>query len=119
MLAAPGRSARVREMAGNEREPDSGMLRILPGVLSSGRTRRCPPGQTHERSSIAMPGRLEHRTLAEFLPICMYCKNIRDQDGHWDTLEHYVSAHAGSQFTHGLCETCLARFLQEYGLTDG
>jgi sigma-B regulation protein RsbU (phosphoserine phosphatase) len=60
---------------------------------------------------------LANRTLAEFLPICMYCKNIRDDDdgGEWSTIETYITKHTGSWFSHGFCPTCAEKFLKEYG----
>jgi PAS domain S-box-containing protein len=57
---------------------------------------------------------LQHRTLAEFLPICMYCKHVGDEDGQWRTLEDYISAHTSSLFSHGLCPDCLAKFISEH-----
>lgn len=45
----------------------------------------------------------------------MYCKHVRDEDGHWDTLERYLHAHTGSLFSHGLCPDCLAKFKREHG----
>lgn len=55
--------------------------------------------------------RISARTLADVLPICMYCKQIRDDAGRWDTLEHYIASHTDSLFSHGLCPSCVDRFL--------
>jgi len=50
---------------------------------------------------------LEHiRTLHGILPICMYCKKIRDNQGRWNRLEVYVSQHSEAEFSHGICPEC-------------
>lgn len=47
-------------------------------------------------------------TLRGILPICMYCKEIRDEAGYWNQLEKYISEHSGAEFSHGICEKCAA-----------
>ncbi len=46
------------------------------------------------------------QTLSGLLPICAWCKRIRDDDGYWAQIESYVSAHSDAQFTHGICPDC-------------
>jgi PAS domain S-box-containing protein len=46
--------------------------------------------------------------LAELLPICSYCRKIRDDHGYWQRVEDYVSSRTMTEFTHGICPTCLA-----------
>jgi hypothetical protein len=46
------------------------------------------------------------RTLTGLLPICAWCKKIRDEEGRWQQLERYLSLHSDARFTHGLCEEC-------------
>jgi len=53
------------------------------------------------------------RTLTGLLPICAWCKRIRDEDGRWQQLERYISIHSGAKFTHGLCEECGRRMEAE------
>lgn len=48
----------------------------------------------------------EVRSLQEILPICSYCRKIRDDDNYWQTVEGYVSAHTNSRFSHSICPTC-------------
>jgi PAS domain S-box-containing protein len=49
----------------------------------------------------------EVSSLQEILPICSYCKKIRDDENYWHTVESYLSHHAGSQFSHSICPTCM------------
>jgi|ERR1044071_1939872 DNA-binding response OmpR family regulator len=46
------------------------------------------------------------KQLQGLLPLCSYCKNIRDDQNYWQTVENYISDHSDAQFTHGICPTC-------------
>ena len=48
----------------------------------------------------------EVRSLQKILPICSYCRKIRDDANYWQSLESYVEEHTGSQFSHGICPSC-------------
>jgi len=51
----------------------------------------------------------EVRELSGLLPICSYCKKIRDDQGYWRQVEDYVQRHTRARFTHGLCPECYER----------
>ncbi len=46
------------------------------------------------------------KTLRGLLPICSYCKKIRDDKGYWNRIESYIQDHSGAEFTHGMCPEC-------------
>ena len=46
------------------------------------------------------------KQLKGLLPICGYCKKIRDDRNYWQNVETYVAAHSDARFTHGICPTC-------------
>ena len=46
------------------------------------------------------------RQLQGLLPICAYCKKIRDDQNYWSQVESYISKHADVQFSHGICPEC-------------
>lgn len=50
------------------------------------------------------------RQLKELLPICMFCKKIRDDQDYWHQIEHYLHAHAGADFSHGICPDCYEKW---------
>ncbi len=52
----------------------------------------------------------EVKTLQGLIPICAYCKKIRDDQGFWEQMEHYISHHSGAQFSHGICPDCRDQF---------
>ena len=47
------------------------------------------------------------KTLCGIVPICMYCKGIRDDKGYWSQLEKFISEHSTAQFSHGICPKCM------------
>lgn len=51
--------------------------------------------------------RREVELLEGLLPICSYCKKIRDDSGKWEQLEKYIEERSEATFTHGICEPCL------------
>jgi PAS domain S-box-containing protein len=55
----------------------------------------------------------ELEQLRGLLPICAKCKNIRDEQGLWQPLERYISAHSRADFSHGLCPRCLGDLRRE------
>lgn len=51
----------------------------------------------------------EVKTLRGIIPICMICKNIRDDKGYWEEVEVYVHKHSEADFSHGICPSCLKK----------
>jgi CheY-like chemotaxis protein len=54
------------------------------------------------------------RQLEALIPICSYCKQVRDDEHYWKSIEDYIHIHTGSSFTHGICPTCFERVMQEF-----
>jgi phosphoserine phosphatase RsbU/P len=46
------------------------------------------------------------KTLQGLLPICCYCKKIRDDGNYWHRVESYIAGHANVRFSHGICPDC-------------
>lgn len=49
------------------------------------------------------------RQLEQLLPICSYCKKIRDDKNYWQQIEGYISERTGSDFSHSICPDCYTR----------
>lgn len=49
----------------------------------------------------------EIKTLSGLLPICAWCKKIRDDKGYWKMVDIYVAEHTDAEFTHGICPECM------------
>jgi hypothetical protein len=54
------------------------------------------------------------KTLRGILPICSYCKKIRDDQGYWNQLEAYISDHSKAEFSHCMCPECAKKYYPEY-----
>lgn len=46
------------------------------------------------------------KRLAGLLPVCAWCKSVRNDQGYWQQIEHYLTEHTDAKFTHGLCPSC-------------
>ena len=57
---------------------------------------------------------MELQALRGIVPICANCKSIRDAQGTWHPVEHYLVGHSEADFTHGICPTCMKRLYPEY-----
>ena len=55
----------------------------------------------------------ELRILSGLLPICSFCKKIRNKEGDWELLESYITARSESKFSHGLCPECREKHYPE------
>jgi len=51
------------------------------------------------------------KTLSGLLPICAWCKSIRDDQGYWQRVEEYIKLHSTATFTHGICTTCFDKHI--------
>jgi transcriptional regulator with GAF, ATPase, and Fis domain len=48
----------------------------------------------------------EVNMLRGMLPICSFCKNVRDDRGYWNQIESYIQRHSDAKFTHSVCPEC-------------
>lgn len=55
------------------------------------------------------------KELQGLLPICAYCKKIRDDRNYWQAIEDYVVERSRATFTHGICPECKAKVLGSLG----
>ena len=55
----------------------------------------------------------EVKVLSGMLPICSYCKNIRNDKGYWQEIEEYIREHSDAEFSHSLCNDCLKKHYPE------
>jgi K+-sensing histidine kinase KdpD len=53
------------------------------------------------------------KQLEGLISICAYCKQVRDDEGLWRRIEHYLAAHSNAEFSHGICPSCEARLEAE------
>jgi phosphoserine phosphatase RsbU/P len=51
------------------------------------------------------------KQLQGLLPICSYCKKIRDDQNYWQQVESYIATHSEAQFSHSICPDCYTEFV--------
>lgn len=59
-----------------------------------------------ERTAEILKAQAQVQQLEGIIPICMYCKKIRDDQESWHQLEKYISDHSDAQFSHSICPAC-------------
>src|SRR5262249_41445606 len=82
-------------------------ISFLAGQLRAQRLRATQEATEAIRARNELEGALAHvRTLPGLIPICAWCKKIRNDEGYWEQLELYVKHHSEADFTHGMCPDC-------------
>jgi hypothetical protein len=54
------------------------------------------------------------KTLSGLLPICAWCKKVRDDQGYWKQIEKYIEVHSDASFSHGVCPDCAKKLVQGF-----
>ncbi len=60
----------------------------------------------------------EIKQLRGILPICSYCKKIRDDTGYWKQIEYYIRDHSDAEFSHSICQDCAKKHYPDMDLYD-
>jgi phosphoserine phosphatase RsbU/P len=55
----------------------------------------------------------EVRALQGLLPICSYCKKVRNEANYWEQVDSYLTSHSSLELTHGICPVCLDKMMTE------
>jgi hypothetical protein len=58
------------------------------------------------------------KKLSGLLPICSYCKNVRDDKGYWNRIEGYLQDHSNAEFSHSICPECAKKYFPDFHLYD-
>jgi hypothetical protein len=53
-------------------------------------------------------------TLKGILPICSFCKKIRNQENTWEPFEGYIARHSEAEFSHGMCPECARKHYPDF-----
>lgn len=84
----------------------SAMIRISTLTLLTLLTFRL---SEHERAL-----RRDLTTLQGLLPLCSFCKSIRNERNEWEPLEPYLEARSGADFSHGVCPACAQQHYSDF-----
>lgn len=89
------------------RDADGAVRRVV-GITTDVTARRAAEDETAATIAALQQALAEIKELRGLIPMCAWCKNVRDDAGFWQRLEDYLTAHTGARTTHGICPTCLA-----------
>ena len=91
------------------------ILIVLANVLASREMARRRRMEIEREKLIAELQRTlaEVKTLSGLIPICAWCKSVRNDQGYWQTVEQYVHSHSDASFSHSICPSCREKFKDE------
>lgn len=83
-------------------------------IVSKNITRRKKMEEERERLIEKLQDALAKiKTLKGLIPICAWCKKVRTDEGYWSELETYIREHSDADFTHGICQDCLKKLVED------
>lgn len=84
----------------------TGGLVAAEGIVRDVTERKRIKEELRAAKSAAEAALAQVRQLRGLLPICSYCKKIRDGQDYWHQVEAYISRHSEAKFSHGICPSC-------------
>lgn len=60
----------------------------------------------------------EIHVLRGIIPICMHCKQVRNDAGSWQAVEGYICEHTDARFSHGVCPHCMDKFYPDVRMPE-
>ncbi|MCA1796647.1 MAG: hypothetical protein LC645_03730 [Geobacteraceae bacterium] len=96
--------------AGFFTQEDADAARVMGELASIALQKSYYIDDLKEKNQSLKKAMTELRTLRGIIPICMYCKGIRDDNGIWSRLEEYLTEHTDAQLSHGICDKCVEDF---------
>ena len=92
--------------AGQAYAINAGRGQILDLLLATFENIVCKNQELLEANRKLSEALRDNKALRGLIPICSYCKKVRDDRGYWDQVESYVTKHSDAQFSHGICPRC-------------
>jgi methyl-accepting chemotaxis protein len=120
-LALGNLDSRVRGRSFDEFDDLADAFNVMGDKIAAARTEQERAIAELQRARDGLETRVEERTrelretidrmevMRGLLPICSSCKKIRDDQGYWKQLEHFISEHSEARFTHGICPDCTVK----------
>lgn len=102
---AKGRLIWVRSIGEAVRDSEGKIIRIQ-GAFQDITVRKIVEAEREKLIKDLQDALAEVSTLRDILPICSYCRKVRDDQNYWSKIESYISEHTSTKFSHGICPEC-------------
>jgi len=56
------------------------------------------------------------KRLSGLLPVCSYCKKVRDDKGYWNQIDAYIEEHSDADISHSICPECAEKYYPDMDL---
>jgi len=114
-----GASARLEVAYGGQRYVlNTGRNQILDLLLTTFEGIMRQKNQLVEINQQLSEALRANQALRGLIPICGYCKKIRDDRGYWEQVESFIAKNSNAQFTHGICPECSVKMVNEIELLN-
>ncbi len=110
-VTAKGRQIWVRSIGEAVRDAEGKIIRIQ-GAFQDITVRKQIEAEREKLIDDLQRAFAEVNTLREFLPICSYCRKVRDDQNYWSQIENYLSDHTNTKFSHGICPECYQKEIE-------
>jgi hypothetical protein len=60
----------------------------------------------------------EVEALKGILPLCSFCKKVRDDEGYWEQVDLYIKKHSQAEISHSICPECAKKHYPELEIKD-
>lgn len=87
--------------------------RELHATLQVALCRHAADRQMRETNRQLQAALAKVKQLEGLIPICMYCKKVRDPKSYWHQIESYLSAQTDAKFSHSLCPECYEKYMRQ------
>lgn len=91
------------------------LIRFISGIISDLNDKKTQIEKQAEELEAAL---VKVKKLSGLLPICSYCKKIRDDKGYWTQIESYIHAHSDADFSHSICNDCANKHYPDMNIYD-
>ncbi len=93
----------------NEKDPLAGALIIIVDISPQKKAEN----EKEKLINDLQKALAEIKTLSGLLPICSYCKKVKDDSGYWQRIEEYIETRSDAKFSHGMCSDCQKKYHPE------